>query len=408
MRILVIGYMYLPDGGPAAPLYAMLCEELAKRGHCVTVIASVPHYPSGQVQPNYRRKCLHCGIENGVQVIRVPLPSVDRTNLRKRFLQFISFQLGATWAGLRCRYDAVIIGNPALVFWLPFKVLSALRRKPTIASVHDLYPDVGITLNIFRQRPVIEMVTALERSFLKGSVYVRVLSESFIPPLRRLGVSDNKMKLIYDWVDTDLIRPLSRKNPFSHEHGLDDKFVVLYAGNIGLSQGLEYVIDTAEILKKEKKLIFVFVGDGAGRKQLGHKATRKGLVKVKFLPFQPRVRLPEVLATADISLVTLRKGVATASLPSKSFSILASGRPLIASVDKDSDTWKLAQRSGAGICIPPENPEALAEAIMELKNDPSRRMLLSHNGREFALKNHSPQAAAEKFEQLLLSAISAH
>jgi hypothetical protein len=146
-------------------------------------------------------------------------------------------------------------------------------------------------------------------------------------------------------------------------------------------------IDFAFLAKAGWELI----RDTAGREPLISQATQRHLDNVKFLPFQPRSRLPEVLATADVSLITLKKGIGTASLPSKIFSILASGRPLLASVDEGSDTWKLVQRSQAGMCVAPEDPLALAGAIGDLKNNPSLGKRLGEKGRQYALINHSPK-----------------
>ncbi len=401
MRILVVTPHYLPDGGPSAPLYAMLCEALVRRGHQVTVVVAVPHYPSGQVPKEYRGVWARRSNEQGVQVIRVPVPSVNRANLLQRFIQLLAFQMRATWAGLFCSYDFSIFSNPALSTGLPFAVLSVLRHKPAIYSVHDAYPQVGITLGVFKNRCVIAMVSALERFCLNHATFVRVLSESFVPSIRDLGVPDSKISLIYDWVDTDLIRPLERDNSFARENDLVDKFVVMYAGNLGLSQGLENVLLVAEQLQDYSDIQFVFVGDGTARAHLIAMAQKKLLPNVSFLPFQPRSRLPEVLATADVSLVVLQRGIGLASLPSKIFSILASGRPLIVSVDEYSDTARLVHRSGAGICVPPESPRHLAEAILKLRDDPLARYTMGKCGRAYALQHHSPDAAAEAFAGLL-------
>jgi len=408
MRILVVTLLYMPDGGPSAPLYGMLCEELAQRGHQVSVIAAVPHYLSGTVPSQFRGKWIQPSYEHGVRVIRIRVPSVQRTDLKKRAVQFIGFQLGAMLAGLRQDYDVLLISNPALEVWLPFILLSVLRCKPAVFSVHDVYPDVGVSLGIFRSKLIVSVVGYLERFCLDRSSKVRILSESFIKPLRSLGVTDDKMELVYDWVDTDLIKPLPKDNNFAREHQLVNHFVVLYAGNIGLSQGLEQVLAVAELLQDQEEIKFVLVGDGAGRAPLMTEASRLNLGNVRFLPFQPRNRLPEVLATADVSLVTLKKGVGAASLPSKSFSILASGRPILASVDEGSDTWNLVKRSQAGICVPPEDPGAIARAILELKKDNRLRENFGKKGRDYALQYHSPQAAAVKFEQLLLAALASH
>ena len=385
----------------------MLSEALLKRGHQVTAITTVPHYPSGQVAEDFRGSGIRQSPENGVEVVRVGLPSIKRSNLGMRLLQFFIYQVGAVWASRGLQYDAVFVANPALWVWLPFTWLVVLKRKPAIFSVHDLYPEVGVQLGIFRNRIVRSAVASLERFCLNHSNFVRILSDSFRSGLNVLGVPEEKMVLIYDWVDTELIRPLPRDNKFAREHDLIDRFVVLYAGNLGLSQGLEHVLTAAELLKDQPEIRFVFVGDGAGREQLVTIAKGKKLSNVQFLPFQPRQRLPEVLSSADVSLVSLKQGIGTGSLPSKTFSILASGRPVLACVDENSDTWNLVKRSRAGLFIPPEDPQQLVEAILYLKGDLKLRERFSANGRKWAEQYHSPQSAAEQFEGLFESILQA-
>jgi colanic acid biosynthesis glycosyl transferase WcaI len=406
VRILLIAPYYAPDLGPSAPLFTMLSDELVKHGHHVMVVTTVPHYPTGQVSASYRGKWLWQSIENGVQVMRVGLPSVRRSNLAMRLVHFLCYQLGASLAGVSLRYDIVIVANPALWVWLPFAFFVVSKNKPSIFSIHDVYPDVGIALGLFHHKFIIAFVARLERYCLERCSAVRILSESFRPGLRNLGVPDSKMQLIYDWVDTGLIQPLARHNEFALQHDLRDDFVILYAGNIGLSQGLENVLCAAEQLAEQAEIHFLFVGDGPGREQLVSLANTKHLTNVQFLPFQPRSHLPEVLASADVSLVMLRRGIGAGSLPSKTFSILASGRPVIASVDEQSETWRLIQAAQAGLCVEPENPAALAQAILTLKNDRNLCERLGQNGRIWAVRNHSPQSAAMQFEELIHKVIA--
>lgn len=407
MNILILSPYYSPDLGPSAPLFTMLSESLVKRGHAVSVLTSVPHYPSGQVDPAYRGQFIRHSLENGVQVIRLWLPSIKRSNLALRLLQFICYQVEAVWAGFRLQYDVVLVANPALWVWLPFVLFVSLKNKPAVFSVHDVFPDVGVTLGIFRHKLVTALVGSLERYCLERSVKVRILSESFRPGIQHLGVPDSKIDLIYDWVDTDLIQPRPRDNSLARELALDGHFVVLYAGNIGLSQGLENVLTVAGEFTDQPDLRFLFVGDGPGRESLVAQAERQGLSNVHFLPFQPRNRLPEVLACADISLVILRKGIGTRSLPSKTFSILASGRPVIASVDAGSETWNLIQKAKAGICIEPECPAQLRAAIVALQQDQSLREQMGLSGRLWAEQHHSPQSATDQFETLLQQVVRA-
>ena len=407
MKILIITPFYAPDIGPSAPLFTLLCEALAKRGHHVCVVAAVPHYASGEVSANFRGIGIRHSIENGVEVIRVPVPSVDRTNFKNRFLQFLCFQIGSTLASLFHKYDVACVTNPALETWLPVIWHAALRHKPVIYSVFDVYPDVGIKLGVFRNKFVIAAVTDLERACLNPSAAVQIISDNFRPGLRALGVPDSKMAFIPIWVDTNLIQPLSRDNEFTREYKLKNKFVVLYAGNIGLSQGLEHVLTAAEQLFDYRDLRFVFVGNGSGRENLQCQVDLRKLTNVDLIPFQPRERLPEVLASANISLIILKRGIGTNSLPSKTFSVLASGRPIIASVDEESATSMLINQAKAGICISPEDPDCLAETIIKLKNDTALCERFGCNGRRYVEEHHSVFKAADQFEQLLKNVIDA-
>jgi colanic acid biosynthesis glycosyl transferase WcaI len=403
VRIAVVSLLYAPDGGPSAPLYRDLCERLAARGHDVTVIAAVPHYPTGRVPPEWQGRRARAREEGGVRVLRVPVPSVDRSRLPARLFQFAVFQVRAALAARRLDADVALVGNPALEVFLPFVALATLKRVPTVFSVHDVYPDVGIGLGIFRRRAVSAAVRRLEAYCVRRSAGVRILSPSFAEPMRRLGAGEG-MRLIYDWVGEDRFVSPSRCNAFALEHKLTDRFVLLYAGNLGLSQGLEHVLGAAERLTADPDLLVVLVGDGAARESLERRVRNNGPGNVVFIPFQPAERVPEVLAAADVCLVPLRRGLGRGSLPSKTLSILAAGRPVLASVDKDSDVAELVRRSGAGVCVTPEDSGALASAIVSLKRDSQERERMAAAGRSFAATHHRVGPAVDAFERMLLDA----
>lgn len=405
LKIQIITPYYSPDGGPSAPLFTMLAESLAQRGHQVSVICAVPHYPSGKVMKAFATWRASRSWENGVEILRLPVISLNRANLFQRLVQFLMFQIGATLAGLFVKPDVLIMNNPFLMTGIPFWLLSILRGVPGVYSVHDLYPDVGVALGIFRGEMVIKAVTALEGFCLKHASRVRILSTSFEKRVIEMGVPPEKISLIYDWVDTELIQPLPRQNPFATRLDLLDKFVVVYAGNLGLSQGLDVVIRAAELLVQETDIHFLVVGDGADKARLQKMVEALGLTNVKFVPFQARELLPQVLASADVSLVSLQPGAGKGSLPSKSFSILASARPMIACVDQDSELAQLVERSVSGISVSAGNPAALAQAIKRLKQEPELCRQYGENGRAYVLKQHSPDAAAEAFETLLNEAL---
>jgi colanic acid biosynthesis glycosyl transferase WcaI len=344
--------------------------------------------------------------EAGVQVIRVPLPSLDRSKISLRLFQFITFQIQAVRYGRSLDYDVMLTHTPSLEVWLPFAALGVWQKVPVVYSVHDVYPEAGVKMGIFTNRLLVSAVDRLEKYCLKNAARIRILSSSFEEPLIQKGVDPSKVKLIYDWVDTDVIQPQPKDNSFAQRYGLCDHFIMLYTGNLGYLQGLQSVLETARLLSDEPDLRFVFVGDGAARDELVETCRRDGLTHVTFIDYQSQERMPEVLASADVSLVSLKTGIAFEALPSKTFSILASGRPLIASLDPGSDAWDLVERSNGGLCVPPESPRKLSEAILKLKQNRALSEEFSSNGRSYVLKNHSPQSAAASFEDLLQQAAS--
>ena len=405
MRVLVVTPFYAPDLGPSAALYEMLCEELVRLECEVSVITAVPHYPTGTVAEEFRGRVVQRERRRGVDVTRVWVPSVDRARLVRRLWGFFCFQFLAATVGLRRHYDVLLASNPALEVLLPVVALGVFRRKRMIYSVHEIYPDIGIKLGVFRNPGVIKLLGWMERFCMRRATYVRVLSEGYKRVLQSRGTPESKLAVIWDWIDTDFVRPLPRRNSFSAQWGLDDRFVVMYAGNLGLTQGLEDIVEAARLLEEEPTVRIVLVGDGAAKTTLQQSVERAGLRNVQFIPFQERELLPWVLASADVSLVTLKRGMGVDSVPSKCYSIMASGRPIVASVDQGSDTRNLIQEAGCGLCIEPENPRALSDAILALFRDHSRRTRLAANGRQFAVSRHSKTAAAREFYSLLRSVV---
>jgi len=400
MRILFVSPYYAPDLGPSAPMLTMLAEHLVQRGNTVTVLAAVPHFPTGQVPVQFRHSWRHWDEQNGVRICRLRVPSGDRANFRHRLLTFIVFQCLASWTGLHLQYDVALITNPAIETILPLVCLAWMRHKPAVFCVWDLYPEVGVQAGVFRHKSVIDMVRYLENTCLRMAASVQVLSQGFVGNLIPRVGGAHRIVVIPMWLDTELIRPFRRQNSFSHENQLDNMLVVMYAGNMGVSQGLETVLEAIQLLSDARDVSFVFVGDGTAKLALTKRAATLGLKNVQFIPFQSRARLPEVLASADVSLVVLKRGIGYGSLPSKAFSILSSGRPILASVDEGSDIWNLVYRAQAGWCVPPEDPVSLAKAILSLKEDPARREQMGRNGRAWIERYHSPRAAAVQFEKL--------
>jgi len=403
LKIIIITPHFPPDGGPSAQLFFLLSKQFLKNGHDVRIICAVPHYPSGKVPQNYKSFSVRKEIYKGINVIRVPLFSVDRRNLYLRLFQFIIMQIGMTIVSINQNADIIITSNPALQTGMPFLIMSKMKSAKKIFSIHDFYPDIGIHLGIFKNKRIIKLVEFIELKCFEKADAIRVLSESFIPLVNRYQKFNNKVFLIYDWVDADFLRPLPKNNEFSRRNKLVDSFNVLYAGNLGYSQGLDIVLKAAKLIEKERDIRFIIVGDGPEKQKLVQIRKDMNLENVLFFPFQPRDFLPSVIATGDLLLVCLKKGMSFTSLPSKIYTILACGRPIIGCLDEGSDSWNLIMKAKAGICIEPENPIKLAESILELKDNRNLLYDFGMKGRNYCETYHSVAAAAERFEELFLN-----
>ncbi len=401
MRILLVSPYYAPDLAPDASLFEMLLSDLASKGHQVSVICAVPHYPTGRVPERFRGRLFQREIRDGVDVTRVWIPSFNRARFGQRIIAILCYQFLAALLMLGRRFDVMFTINPAFESALPLFVAGTLRRKPIIYAAWDIYPDVGIRLGVFRHRPVIDSVAAIENYCYRHSAFVHVLSQQHRKLLADRGVPIAKLAMIPLWVDTEFIRPIPRRNQFSAQHNLDDSFVVLYAGNFGKTHGVDSLLETARLLSSEPRIRFVLVGAGEAHSDLQSAFESAGLTNAQFLNFQPREKLPVLLASADVSLVMLKPGFGSDSVPSKAYPIVASGRPILASVDSECETASFVRQAGCGICVQPGNSHAIAEGILKLFRDRNLCAQFGAAGRSYALQHHSRSVAAAEFHNIL-------
>jgi glycosyltransferase involved in cell wall biosynthesis len=208
------------------------------------------------------------------------------------------------------------------------------------------------------------------------------------------GADPAKITIIHNWADCRAVAPGPRDNAFARQHGLVDRFVVLHAGNIGLSQDLEIVLHAAEQLRERPDVVFVFVGDGAKKKNLQEIAERRDLRNVKFLPYQPRETMDQSYATADVSLVSLKRGLAGVIVPSKIYNVLASGRPCVAALEQDCEVADIIRQHGCGYVINPGNASALTARVLDLAADRESAAAMGARARCAALSFDRPRQVA--------------
>lgn len=400
MKLVVVTPHFVPDIAPTGELIARVVEELAERGHRLEVVTSYPWYRHHRVEPRFVGRLYRYEDTPWGRITRIhPFPSGDKKNLLRRAAGYLGFSSVAAAMGSRGGdVDAVLALSPPLTLGPTGWTVARVRKGAFVFNVQDVFPDVAIALGAFRSRRVIEATHRLERWCYERADAVTVVGEDQRENVVSKISDPDKVMVIPNFVDTESIRPLEHENDYRREFGLSRKFVVMYAGNIGLSQGLEIVIDAASALAYDEDLVFVLNGEGAERSALEKKA--RGFDNIRFIDAQPAGRLPEVLAAADLHLLTLRRGLARASVPSKLYSILAAGRPLLASVDEGSEVAKKVARASAGIVVPPEDAEALAKAIRSLRDVPERLDEMGTQGRRFIESWASPRATASAYERL--------
>jgi colanic acid biosynthesis glycosyl transferase WcaI len=283
---------------------------------------------------------------------------------------------------------------------VPATILSWLNDCPVVLNLQDILPDAAINTGLLRNKALIGIFKALEKFAYHQAHKIAAIAEGFEENLRSKGVDPDKITLIRNWVDVNFVKPMPKENAFRREHGLEGKFVVMYAGNIALTQGLETVVQSARYLGHLPDVQIVVVGEGRALDALQRLRERFELTNVKLLPFQPRETLPTMLAAADVGLVVQKQNVICFNMPSKIPTILASGRPILASVPSGGTAAKAVRQSGGGEIVPPEDPQALALAIQKLYENPELCARLGRQARHFAMQHYSFENALDSYESL--------
>jgi colanic acid biosynthesis glycosyl transferase WcaI len=402
VKLVVLTPHFAPDTAPTGNVVTRIVEELSERGHEIEVITSLPWYRNHSIEPGFGGRLVRREDTPWGEIIRLhPFPTSNKRAIARRAASFVAFSAVAALLGARGgKVDGVLAVSPPLTLGLDGWAIARARRAAYVFNIQDVYPDVAVELGVLKNPRVVQIAQALERFCYARADAVTVLSEDIAANLGR-KTDPSKIKLIPNFVDTVRIKPSPRNNSYREQYGLIDKTVVMYAGNVGLSQSLELLLESAAALAHEEELAFVINGQGAAREGLEYKA--RGLDNVHFIDAQPEERLPELLAAADIHVVALKKGLAASSVPSKTYSIMAAGRPMIASVDTGSEVARLIEGAGAGIAVPAEDAEAFTKAIRRLLDAPAEMDAMGASARAFVESWASPAAIAKAYEELFES-----
>jgi colanic acid biosynthesis glycosyl transferase WcaI len=387
-----------------------IAAELVALGHELHVVTALPWYRHHALETGWGGRLVRHERTDWGTITRVhPFPT-DKSNIPARGLAFGGFTVLATIEGLvaRSRPDLVLAMSPPLTLGAAGWAVARARRVPFVFNIQDVFPDVAVELGLLTGTRAIAAASLLERVSYRHADAVTVLSDELADNVRgkitrglvgeRAAHEAAKVRVIPNFVDTAWIAPRPRANRYRDEHGLGDRTVVMYAGNVGLSQSLDLVLSAAAAMVDDPSVVFVINGGGAARLDLERRAA--GMANVVFVDMQPKERLPEVLAAGDLHVVPLKRGLAWSSVPSKLYSILAAGRPILASVDDGTEVARTIERAGAGRSVAPDDAEAFTTAIRAMLADREQLAAWGGAGRRFVEGWASPRAVAEAYQDL--------
>ncbi len=407
MRILIYSYNYYPEPIGIAPLMTELAEGLVQRGHSVRVVTAMPWYPANEISPEYQGKWFLTEEKNGVKIQRCYVWVNQKRGFIHRALFELSFLFFSLFQALKGESpDIILLTIPGLPVCLPAALVGWLYRVPIILNLQDILPDAAVHVGLISNQKLIKVFEKLEQFAYATATKISVIADVFTQNLLAKGVEKDKIVEVPNWVDINFVRPLPKENnEFRHANHLDGKFIVLYSGNIALTQPLETLIEAASQLTHIPEIAIVIVGKKEALNRLRKHSEKKDATNVTLLPFQPRHELPEMLSAADVSMVIQKQNVIAFNMPSKIQVLLASGRPIIASVPEEGTAAKAINKSGGGVVIPPENADILAKTILDFYHHPEKIEKLGKEGRLYAEKTYAFDLALDRYEALFHSVL---
>lgn len=388
LRVCYFNRSYWPDTGATGQLLTELAEDLVSlHGFEVTVVTGYPLNADAPVAASETR--------NGVRILRARGTTLPQRSFAGRAANYVSYFLSALWASLWLPKQDVTVSltDPPII---GLAALAARPRRGMVFYCQDIFPQVAGLLEDFKSPAVNAILERLNRYLVARASRIICLGDTMAQRLvDGKGADRSKIAIIHNWADTSAIVPSDKDNAFSRRHGLHDKFVVLHAGNMGLAQNLDVVIDAAAMLGSRADIVVLFIGEGNRKAALEAAVKARGLSNVRFLAFQPREELRWTYASSDVCLVSLKPGLAGYIVPSKLYPILAAGRPYVAAVEPLTEVAALTEKHRCGVVAPPGDAAALAGLILRLADQPQERSAMGQRARDAAaLFSREQQVAA--------------
>ncbi len=407
LHIQLIAQYFKPETVGSGVWIHQLATDLVDRGHRVSVVTSFPNYPRRVVFDGYRGKLFMRERMDGVDVVRTYIYASPNESIVSRALNFGSFCASAAVGGLFApKPDVIYCVMPPMPLGISAEFLGLIKAAPVVVNIQDVYPDIAVAVGVLRNPLAIRFFQWMERVIYRRAVSVVVIADGFKENIVGKGVPEEKVHVVPNWADPNEIVPGPKDNAFRRQLGVGDRFTLSYSGSLSFNTNLDPVLGAAELLAGDE-FSFVIVGDGVKKADLQRRAQDRQLDNVQFLPFQPLDQYPQVLAAADINLVTLNRQAAMASVPSKLFKMMASGRPVLAITIEGNEVHRLIHDSECGLCVPPDDPGRLAQALRYAAANPDEMDRMGKNGRRHLEENFSRRDCVRRIAAILEKAAGA-
>jgi colanic acid biosynthesis glycosyl transferase WcaI len=405
LKIYLITITYPPEIGGAAHLIHDLACSLQKMGHEITVVTVFPTYNLKEIPYQYRKGILMTETVEKLTIKRIRTPKFPRTFKLLRGLEHFIF--GVFLSGMTFflpKADAAIVFSPPLPLpWL-VEFIGKIKRMKVVVNIQDLFPLEAVELGMLTNPYLIRLFEGMERKVYRQADAITVHSHGNKDHVLARGGREDRTHVVYNWVDVDMIQPKSKVNDFSNQYSLADRFVVSYAGTMGWAQDMSTIIACANRLRDRKEIYFILVGDGVEKEKAQVKSKELNLGNILWLPMQPLVVYPDILASSDISLINLHPELHTPVVPSKLLSIMAAGRAVVASLPRESDARQIIDAAGCGIYVDAGDDELLANAICKLESDRNMMAEMGRKGRGYIESHFSRNACTQELESVIQNA----